>query len=333
MKKPLFLCHPDQAGRVLDAVALIRIWKESMKRILPALMVFFLLTGCSVPNVMALFATQTPTPTVTPTATATFTPSPTPTLTLTPTVTATFVPTATATPVFIVKGPGSIICPILLYHRIQVVPPPVPAVAIETFSAPDDFRAQMQALKDWGYTPIPISLLVKAINFGAPLPEKPVVITFDDNDITVYTTAFPIMKEFGFVGVNYLVGNRLGSDGFMSIDQIKELIDAGWEVGSHSMTHTDLTQSPSVDWELTQSQAKLQDALGVKVETFAYPFGTYTDDLLHQVGKIYAAGMGLGVFLEQTPNNIDYLWRRPVPNGVDLATFASYFPQSTPPAP
>jgi peptidoglycan/xylan/chitin deacetylase (PgdA/CDA1 family) len=209
------------------------------------------------------------------------------------------------------------------------VQPPVPTVAVETFTAPEDFRAQMQGLKDWGYTPIPISLLIKAINFGAPLPEKPVVISFDDNDITVYTTAFPIMKEFGFVGVNYLVGNRLGSDGFMSTDQIKELIAAGWEVGSHSMTHTDLTQSPSIDWELTQSKVNLENALGVKVETFAYPFGTYSDDLLNMVGKVYSAGMGLGVFLEQTPGNIYYLWRRPVPYGVDMKTFASYL---TPPA-
>ena len=301
-----------------------------MKRILPALMIFFLLTGCSAPDVVvAFFATQTPTPTITPTPTVTFTPSPIPTVTLTPTVTPTLRPTATATPVLTMKGPGNIICPILLYHRIQVVPPPVPAVAVETFSAPDDFRKQMQALRDGGYTPIPISLLVKAIDFGAPLPEKPVVISFDDNDITVYTTAFPIMNGFGFAGVNYLVGNRLGSDGFMNVDKIKELIAAGWEVGSHSMTHTDLTQSASVDWELTQSKTNLENALGVKVETFAYPFGTFSLDILNQVSKIYSAGMGLGVFLEQKPGNIYYLWRRPVQYGVDMATFAAYL---TPPA-
>jgi peptidoglycan/xylan/chitin deacetylase (PgdA/CDA1 family) len=227
------------------------------------------------------------------------------------------------------KGPGNIICPILLYHRIQVLQPPIPAVAVETFSAPDDFRKQMQALRDGGYTPIPISLLVRAIDFGAPLPEKPVVISFDDNDITVYTTAFPIMQEFGFAGVNYLVGNRLGSDGFMNIDQIKELIAAGWEVGSHSMTHPYLTQSASVDWELTQSKTNLENKLGVKVDTFAYPFGDYSPDIINQVSKIYSAGLAQGVFLEQGPNNLYLLWRRPVTYGVDLKTFAAFL---TPPA-
>ena len=297
-----------------------------MKRISLALMVLLLfLTGCSGPSgILSLFATQTPTPTVTPTVTPTFTPTATSTPTLTPTVTITPSPTPTATKVFTVQGPGSIICPILLYHHIKI-----PSVANALFVTPDDFRAQMQFLRDNGYTPIPVSLLVKAIDFGAPLPEKPVVISFDDGDITIYTAAFPIMKEFGYVGVNYLVGNRLGSDGFLSVDQIKEMIAAGWEVGSHSMTHSDLTQSGEVEWELTQSKANLEEKLGVKVDTFAYPFGTFSSEIINEVSKIYSAGMGLGVFLEQRPGDIYYLWRRPVDYGIDMATFAAYL---TPPA-
>ncbi len=302
-----------------------------MKRIFPAMMVFFLLTGCSTPGVMAFFATETPTPTTTPTATATFTP--TPTETFTPMPTATLLPTATATPMLMVKGPGSIVCPILLYHRIQIVDQvPVPDVAKETFVTPDDFRAQMQALKDWGYTVIPISLLVQAINFGAPLPERPVVITFDDGDITVYTTAFPIMKEFGFVGVSYIVGNRLASDGFMNTAQLKEMIASGWEVGSHSMSHTDLTKSPNLDWEIAQSKADLENALGVDVTTFAYPFGVgnESDNIINKVRANYSAAVGLGSFVAQSPDNLYYLWRRPVQYGWDAATLGAYLPWNTP---
>lgn len=297
-----------------------------MKYILLIGMVFLLfLTGCAAaPDVMSIFATQTLTPTITPTVTPTFTPTPTPTLT--PTITITPSPTPTATPVWVVRGPGTIICPILLYHHIKV-----PDVANALFVTPKDFRAQMQFIHDNGYTPIPVSLLVKAINFGAPLPERPVVISFDDGDITVYQNAFPIMKEFGYVGINYLVGNRLGSEGFLSIDQIKEMTDAGWEVGSHSMTHVDLTQSGELVWELTQSRTNLENKLGVKVDTFAYPFGFFTADIINEVSKIYSAGMGLGVFLEQRPRDIYYLWRRPVDYGIDMATFSSYL--TLPPTP
>lgn len=296
-----------------------------MKRTSLAFVVILLfLTGCSAPDaVMSIFATQTPTPTITPTVTPTLTPTLTPTIT--PTVTGTPSPTPTVTPVWVVQGPGSIICPILLYHHIKV-----PEVANKLFVAPADFRAQMQYLHDNGYTPITISVLVKAINFGSPLPAKPVVITFDDGDFTVYTEAFPVMKEFGYPGVNYLVGNRLGSDGFLSIDQIKEMSVAGWEVGSHSMTHVDLTQSGEMEWELTQSKANLESKLGVTVNTFAYPFGSFSADIINEVSKIYTAGMGLGVFLEQRPRDIYYLWRRPVDYGIDMATFGAYLvPQPT----
>ncbi len=296
-----------------------------MKRTSLAFVVILLfLTGCSAPDaVMSLFVTQTPTPTITPTITPTFTPTLTPTLTPTITVTPTLTPTVT--PVWVVKGPGSIICPILLYHHIAV-----PEVANALFVTPTDFRAQMQYLHDHGYTPIKSSQLVKAINFGEPLPERPVIISFDDGDITVYTEAFPAMKEFGYVGVNYLVGNRLGSEGFLNIDQIKEMSAAGWEVGSHSMTHVDLNQSGEMEWELAQSKANLENKLGVQVTTFAYPFGSFSAEIIHEVSKIYSAGMGLGVFLEQRPRDIYYLWRRPVDYGIDMATFDSYLvPQAT----
>ena len=145
-----------------------------MKRILLALVAFLLLlTGCSAPDAMSIFATQTFTPTITPTITPTVTLTfiPTSTPTLTPTITLTLTPTPTITPVWVVQGPGSIICPILLYHHIKV-----PEVANALFVTPNDFRAQMQFLHDNGYTPVPVSLLIKAIEFGAPLPEHPVVI-------------------------------------------------------------------------------------------------------------------------------------------------------------
>jgi len=303
-----------------------------MKRIFAVVIIFFLLSGCSAPGVLALFATPTPTPTITPTATQTFTPSPTPTETLTPSPSATPKPTVTPTPVLSFQGPGKVICPILLYHHIKVVPAPVPVAAEGTYVSPENFRAQMKAIKDWGYTPIPISLLIKAINFGAMLPDRPVVITFDDGDSTVYTVAFPIMKEYGFVGVNYIVGTYMGAEGFMNADQLKETIAAGWEVGSHTMTHANLTESPNVDWEIAQSKANLEAALGVKVETFSFPFGNGydTEDIMNKVRANYGGAVGLGVFTEQGPNNLYYLWRRATEYSWDIATFGSFLPWNTP---
>lgn len=297
-----------------------------MKKMIGVVIGLLLLSACSTPEVMALFATQTPIPTVTPTVTATFTPSPTATATLTPGPTATSTATATPTPVLVFQGPGTIVCPILLYHHIAV-----PTEPNEFFVAPDDFRAQMQALKDWGYTPIPLDLLVKAINQGAALPMRPVVISFDDGDITVYRTAFPIMKEFGYTGIMYIVGNRLETDGFMDTAEIKEMIAAGWQVGSHSMTHTDLTKSTDVTWELSQSKTDLETALGVPISSFAYPFGLQTEGIMTSVSHYYSSAVGLGATVDQAPSNLLYLWRRPVKYGWDAATLGSYLPWNTPP--
>jgi peptidoglycan/xylan/chitin deacetylase (PgdA/CDA1 family) len=191
----------------------------------------------------------------------------------------------------------------------------------------------MLALKEWGYTPISATLLVKAIRFGAELPSRPIVITFDDGDASVYTQAFPVMRELGFRGVNYLVFNYIGTPGYLSIDQIKELSLAGWEVGSHTMTHTDLTKSQSVEWEVVQSHRSLEELLGVPVETFAYPFGEKATNLFKIVRNNYSAAMGLGSTANQSTRNILYLSRRPVMPGWDLTTFGSFLPWNSPPVP
>ena len=224
------------------------------------------------------------------------------------------------------QGPGKILCPILLYHHIAT-----PKQDNPYYVTPTEFREQMQALKDWGYTAISINLLVKAINFGAVLPARPVVITFDDGDVSVYEQAFPVMREFGFRGVTYLVVNYVGAAGYMNVEQLKELAAANWEMGSHSMTHSDLTASTRVEWEVVQSRHSLEKLLGVAVMTFAYPYGKKDVDIQRLVRENYRAGLGLGNYLEQGPNNIFYLWRRPVLTGWDVKTFGSFLPWNAPP--
>ncbi len=220
------------------------------------------------------------------------------------------------------------ICPILLYHRIGESP-----TRNEYYVTVENFRAQMQALKDWGYTPIPMSLLLQAMREGAPLPERPVVISFDDGDITVYTEAFPIMQEFGFVGINYLVANRLTADGFMNRQQIHELADAGWEVGSHSYDHSDLTAPEGLDlqFQISESRRLLEEQLGLPVQTFAYPFGRQNEGVLSLARRNYEAAVGLGPLFKQDANNLYYLWRRPVKYEWDVQTFGSFLPWNTAP--
>jgi len=290
------------------------------------LLVSVFLMGCNgqaFPDLPSATDLPTETETQTPLPTLTSTP------TRTPTVTLTLTPTPTPTPTWAVQGPGKVVCPILLYHHIGL---PSSQAASTYYVAPEDFEIQMKALSDWGYTSISISQLVEAILHSARLPNRPVLITFDDGNLDVYTNAFPIMQKYGFTGVMYIVANFLYADGYMGLDQIQELVAAGWEVGSHSMTHAHLPYNHDrLNLEIAQSRIDLQKTLGVQVMSFAYPFGEMDATVSTQVQSYgYTSAVGLGTLWNQSVYNLYYLSRWPVISGVDLGTFASYLPWSGP---
>jgi peptidoglycan/xylan/chitin deacetylase (PgdA/CDA1 family) len=253
------------------------------------------------------------------------TPDP-PTETPLPTQTATA--TVTPTPTWIFQS-GAITCPILLYHRIAE--PPLPnSIAAQYYTPPVDFQWQMQALKDWGYTTIPISLLVTAIIKGAPLPPRPVVISFDDGYESVYKNAYPTMQAQEFTGVLYLVGNYIGAQDYMDINQIQEMTGNGWEIGSHSMTHPDLrTDHDQITFEGGQSKGLLSSEIGVKVQTFAYPFGGSDSFVFNKIAEYgYIAAVGLGTQFIHGTDTLYYLSRIEIQNGTDLTAFAALLPWS-----
>ncbi len=252
-------------------------------------------------------ASHTPMPstaTITTTATPSSTPTQTPTETTPePTDTPTIIPSAT----WVYNEPGQVIAPILLYHHISSESDH----NRYNVSVPE-FQAQMQALYDHGYTAVSISRVVDALLNGADLPEKPVVITFDDGHMSVYENAFPIMESFGFPGVFYIVANRINnSPDFVNIEQIKTMIDAGWEIGSHGYTHTDVTLNrDAVYFEIAQSRNNLKQALSTEIATFAYPFGTIDSFTAQKVIEYgYSAGMGLGTRIVHTFDSLWYMHR------------------------
>ena len=294
--------------------------------ILLTLMVSISLTACG----MAVEAAPKPTVTASPFPTETAFPTGTMTATLTPTITPTATVTPTLTPTWVAEGPNAVVVPILLYHRIGISP-----VDSQYYVPPDKFEEHMELLHDWEYTVIPVELLVKAIKEGTELPPRPIIITFDDGDISVYTTAFPIMQKYGLTGVTYIVDNYMGTDGYMSADQIKGLMAAGWEVGSHSRSHRDLTKlQPDVQYmEIVDARKVLQKATGSSVLTFAYPFGFVNESAgkyVHNAG--YIAAMGLGYTSDQGKGNLFWLQRRDVQGEYDIKRFATFLPWQGDPA-
>ena len=267
----------------------------------------FSLSGCNLPRstpTLTPTLTYTPEPSETPIPSATFTPSITPSPTPVP---PTFTPTLTPTPTWVYHEAGEVIAPILLYHHVNG------DYAENRYSVSiPEFSDQMRYLYDNGFTAITISTLVDVILYGGELPAKPIVITFDDGNIGVYENAFPIMQSYNYPGVFYIVASRIRDvEGFVNVEQIIEMADAGWEIGSHSFTHQDITKDHSIaDYEIRQSKLALEAALDLDINTFAYPFGEIDDYVVQVViNSLYTSGMGLGLSKTHALYNLFYLNR------------------------
>jgi peptidoglycan/xylan/chitin deacetylase (PgdA/CDA1 family) len=255
----------------------------------------------------AMTITLTSEPSLTPFPTA----SPTPTPTVTPAVTATWA----------IHPAKQVTAPILLYHHIAVKDD-------RYYISPDVFRQQMETLISLGYIGITVPQLVDVLQHGGELPERPVVITFDDGDLDVYQNAFPIMRELGLVGTFFVVGTRLNSKEVISVDQLKEMTAAGWAIGCHSMTHIDLTLNhDALTYEAGNCKSFLEKEVGVPVVTFAYPYGTMDEFVAGKVAKYgYTSAVGLGTSSNHTWGTLYYLSRLEVQNTYDLAAFKALLP-------
>ena len=153
-----------------------------------------------------------------------------------------------------------------------------------------DFEQHMKWLKEYGYTSITPEELYEFIVNGSELPEKPVLITFDDGYKDNYTNAYPIMKKYGFKGTIFVVTGFLGVYGnYMTWEQAKELADNGFSIESHTYSHKSMTEASDeeISKELTKSRDTIKNKLGIDADFMAYPTGTYN---LHIAELVQKAG-------------------------------------------
>jgi peptidoglycan/xylan/chitin deacetylase (PgdA/CDA1 family) len=215
--------------------------------------------------------------------------------------------------------PRTVTAPILLYHHISADTPPVRyTIAVRRF------EAQLDYLVACGSETITMQDLVSAVRFGTPLPSRPVMLTFDDGNQDLFDLAYPRMQARGMIGVAYVVGNRIGAEGFLNAESLRALRRAGWEIGSHGMTHVALTDlaSNALTVEIARSKSRIEDALDETIHSFAYPFGIVTEEsLLAIVDAGYTSGAGLGLSNVHRPDGLLYLERREVRGTYELQDF------------
>ncbi len=228
-------------------------------------------------------ATFTPTPSATAAPTATETP--TATVTPAPSATPTASPTATPTPGPTPDGTArSIRAPILMYHHIEAPPPAADAVRRDLSVTPDRFESHLKYLQTAGYHVITLDDLLDYLAQGRPLPEKPVILTFDDGYSDNYTAAFPLLTRYGMTGHFFIITDfvNAGQPDYMNWAQIEAMAAAGQRFGSHSRNHPDL-RGKSVDylvWQALGGTEALQAHLGYHPRWITYPSGGYDDQAI-----------------------------------------------------
>lgn len=175
---------------------------------------------------------------------------------------------------------------VLCYHKVGAAPRR--SRLGELWVSPRRFRAQMKYLADNGYTSLHFSDLRKLRDSGAALPEKSVLITFDDGYENNYLCAWPILREFGLKANIFVVFGTIGKANLWhdpasepwvnmaTLAQLREMQESGtMEYGSHTMSHPRLSRLELGDaaCEIAESKRQLETLLGRPVCAFAYPYG------------------------------------------------------------
>jgi len=178
--------------------------------------------------------------------------------------------------------------PVLCYHQIRNNIASDSKRAHDDIIAPDKFKQHIKMLADSGYHSILPDQLYNYLVYGAKLPEKPIMITFDDTDEDQFTIGNTTLKKYGFKGVYFIMTVSIGKKGrigYMTKAQIKQLADEGNTIASHTYDHKNFAQFTDADWttQIDEPTKKLEEITGKKVEYFAFPYGVSKASTLHKL--------------------------------------------------
>lgn len=231
--------------------------------------------------------------------------------------------------------------PILIYHAIDTYNEPLATedkgkqiyiVGLE------EFERQMKHLAENGFNAISLDDYITTANqkFGdlekdksnscPDLPDKSVIITFDDGHISNHTHALPILQKYGFVATFFVtVGNIDTHDGLKS-EQLREMADSGMSIQSHTMTHPFLSDlsGHQIHWELHESRSILEGKLGRPIKYLAIPGGRYNSIVKNTAREVGYRGVCTSIVGCNNINSDLYSLKRwVVRRDTDISTFSS----------
>jgi peptidoglycan/xylan/chitin deacetylase (PgdA/CDA1 family) len=181
--------------------------------------------------------------------------------------------------------------PILMYHYISKPPADADVYRLDLSVTPENFEAQLAWLRSQGYQTIKLSDLVYHLTLGWPLPDKPVILTFDDGYRDNYTQAFPLLRKYGYVGTFFLVTKPIddGDPAYLTWDMVKKMHRAGMDLEPHGYRHYDL-RDRDVDflvYEIVGAKEAIEAHTGETTRFFSYPSGSYDDQTVAVLKSAY----------------------------------------------
>ena len=191
-----------------------------------------------------------------------------------------------------------------MYHAVEAGAPSGYGYAVPA----GQFERQLDTIRRAGFQTISLRQLFDGLDGKAPLPRKPIVLTFDDAYRNVYQVAWPLMRERAMTGTLFVVADHVGGSNewdqakgmprleLMDVAELKSMADAGWEIGSHGCRHLELAKVDENQQrdEIFRSKSQLESLLGITPEFYAYPHGSYTEpvkELLRDAGYRGACSM------------------------------------------
>ena len=188
--------------------------------------------------------------------------------------------------------------PVLCYHQVR------PWRASDSqynrsvlICPPRRFAAQLDGLAEAGFTTISPAQYLAHLTTGAPLPTRPVLLTFDDGKDNQATAALPELARRGMTGTLFIMTVVLDKPGWISSDQVRAMADLGMTIGAHTWDHQPLPKlSGRADWaaQLDEPRDTLRRLTGQEVDSLAYPYGSWAPRVLpHVVAAGYTSAYQL----------------------------------------
>jgi peptidoglycan/xylan/chitin deacetylase (PgdA/CDA1 family) len=166
-----------------------------------------------------------------------------------------------------------------MYHYISVPPAGADIYRQDLSVAPDLLAAHLDAMQEAGYTAISLYALLDNLTYGAPLPEKPVVLTFDDGYLDHYTNAFPILRDHGMTATFFIVTDFIHDKRpeYITWDMVREMYAGGMSIEAHGRNHVSLANKDSdyLIWQALGSYESIAVEIGVRPRFISYPAGDY----------------------------------------------------------